>query len=107
MYALSLATAVITVPMIFLIARSPAAEHYVAQGIILAVNFISTTLVGPIAAIGLCLFYFDERVRREGFDIEMLLRGASIDSPPAATDELDSSLDSVSTMEQSSTTEQN
>jgi hypothetical protein len=52
------------------------------QGIMLGINFIVTTLVGPIAAIGLCLFYFDERVRREGFDIEMLLRGASIPTEP-------------------------
>jgi len=44
---------------------------------VLAITFIVTTVVGPIAAIGLCLFYFDERVRREGFDIEMLLRNAS------------------------------
>jgi hypothetical protein len=32
-----------------------------------------------VAAIALCLFYFDERVRHEGFDIEFLMlraRGA-------------------------------
>jgi hypothetical protein len=84
MYALSLATGIITVPLAFLLVRSPASEHYVVQGIILAVNFISTSLVGPIVAIGLCLFYFDERVRREGFDIDVLLRGASIASQAAA-----------------------
>jgi len=84
MYALSLVTAVITVPLALVLARSHAAEQFVLQGIILAVNFISTSLVGPIAAIGLCLFYFDERVRREGFDIEMLLKDASISSPPPA-----------------------
>jgi len=84
MYALSLVTAIITVPIAIILAKNPAAEHLVLQGIILAVNFMSTSLVGPIAAIGLCLFYFDERVRREGFDIEMLLKDASISSPPAA-----------------------
>jgi ABC-type multidrug transport system fused ATPase/permease subunit len=86
MYALMLVTAVITVPLALVIAKSPAAEHFVAQGIVLAVNFMSTSLVGPIAAIGLCLFYFDERVRRDGFDIEVLLRDASISSPPPAPD---------------------
>ena len=84
MYALSIVTAIITVPLALILAKSPAAEHFVLQGIILAVNFMSTSLVGPIAAIGLCLFYFDERVRREGFDIEVLLRDASISSPPPA-----------------------
>ena len=84
MYALLLVAAIITVPLALILAKSPAAEHFVLQGIILAVNFMSTSLVGPIAAIGLCLFYFDERVRREGFDIEVLLRDASISSPPPA-----------------------
>jgi hypothetical protein len=76
-YALWVIVAVIQMPLVFLAARTHAAEQFVMQGVILAVNFIVTTVVGPIAAIGLCLFYFDERVRREGFDIEMLLRGAS------------------------------
>jgi hypothetical protein len=84
MYALLLVTAIITVPLALILAKSPAAEHFVLQGIILAVNFMSTSVVGPIAAIGLCLFYFDERVRREGFDIEVLLKDASISSPPPA-----------------------
>ena len=81
-YALSLVTAVIQLPMVFVMARSPTTEHYMLQGITLAVSFVSTSLVGPVAAIGFCLFYFDERVRREGFDIEILLRGVSAASPP-------------------------
>jgi ABC-type multidrug transport system fused ATPase/permease subunit len=83
-YALSLVAAVIQLPMVFVMARSPATEHYVLQGITLAVTFVSASVVGPVAAIGFCLFYFDERVRREGFDIEILLRGASAPSPPPA-----------------------
>ena len=81
-YALSLVAAVIQLPMVFVLLRNPASQHYVAQGIALAVSFVSTSMVGPVAAIGFCLFYFDERVRREGFDIEILLRGASATSPP-------------------------
>jgi hypothetical protein len=80
-YALYLVAAVILVPLGILTTRTREAQLYLLQGIILAVNFITTTLVGPVAAIGLCLFYFDERVRREGFDIEVMLRGASIPSP--------------------------
>ncbi|MBV8672237.1 MAG: hypothetical protein JOZ33_02275, partial [Acidobacteriaceae bacterium] len=46
------------------------------------------TLVGPIGAIAVCLFYFDERVRREGFDIEWMMNriapGTAVsDAPPA------------------------
>jgi hypothetical protein len=81
-YALSLVAAVIQLPMVFVLLRNPASQHYVAQGIALAVSFVSTSMVGPVAAIGFCLFYFDERVRREGFDIEILLRCASAASPP-------------------------
>jgi hypothetical protein len=92
MYAMRMVTAVITTPLAFVIVRSPTVEHFVMQGIILAVNFLSTTLVGPIAAIGLCLFYFDERVRRDGFDIEMLLRGSLNASPIAALETMQPSI---------------
>ena len=81
-YALSLVAAVIQVPLAFLMLRNPASQHYIAQGLTLAVSFVSTSMVGPVAAIGFCLFYFDERVRREGFDIEILLRDASAASLP-------------------------
>ena len=40
----------------------------------LGVGFVSTCLVTPIYSIGLTLFYLDARVRKEGFDIEWLLR---------------------------------
>jgi hypothetical protein len=80
-YVLWMVATVIQLPFIFFAARAHAAAQLLMQGIILSVNFIVTTVVGPIAAIGLCLFYFDERVRREGFDIEMLLRDASASTP--------------------------
>jgi hypothetical protein len=77
-YVLWIVATFVQLPFVFLATRSGSAQQFLMQGIILGINFIVTTIVGPIAAIGLCLFYFDERVRREGFDIEMLLRGASI-----------------------------
>jgi hypothetical protein len=33
---------------------------------------ISFILLSPVWTIGLCLLYVDERVRREGFDIELM-----------------------------------
>lgn len=77
-YVLWMVATFIQLPFVFLAARAGAAQQFLMQGIMLGINFIVTTIVGPIAAIGLCLFYFDERVRREGFDIEMLLRSTSI-----------------------------
>jgi len=76
-YAVWVVAGLVQLPLAFLAIRAKGAEQFVLQGSVLAISFIVTTVVGPIAAIGLCLFYFDERVRREGFDIEMLLRNAS------------------------------
>jgi hypothetical protein len=35
-----------------------------------------------VYAIALVLFYYDQRVRQEGFDIEMLMRQAGMDAEP-------------------------
>ncbi len=80
-YALTMTAAVIQIPLAFVLLRAHATEQFVLQGLVLAINFVVTTVVGPIAAIGLCLFYFDERVRREGFDIDFLLHSASLGLP--------------------------
>jgi hypothetical protein len=40
-------------------------------------GFVAAILITPILTVGLCLFYFDERVRREGFDIEFLMLQAA------------------------------
>ena len=56
-------------------------------------NFFTSTLIGPIYAIGLTLFYYDQRIRKEGFDIEWMMQaagltalsaGAGESSPPVA-----------------------
>ncbi len=50
----------------------------------LVATFVTSSMVTPIASIALCLFYLDERVRKEGFDLEVLLqRGATPPPPPA------------------------
>jgi hypothetical protein len=40
-------------------------------------------MVVPVSAISLCIFYVDERVRKEGFDVEMLMNRAT--TPPVST----------------------
>lgn len=68
----TLATALIAPMFAFLIqARGQPSPGIVAYT--LAVNAISSALTKPIYAIGLTLFYYDERVRKEGFDIERAL----------------------------------
>lgn len=40
--------------------------------------FLSNALIGPIYSIGLTLFYFDQRIRKEGFDIEWMMQAAGM-----------------------------
>jgi hypothetical protein len=42
------------------------------------VAFFTNTLVGPIYATGLTLFYYDQRVRKEGYDIEWMMQAAGM-----------------------------
>jgi hypothetical protein len=47
--------------------------------------FAIQTLIKPVYGIALVLFYYDQRIRREGFDIEWLMRQAGMAPEPAAT----------------------
>ncbi len=50
----------------------------------LLVGFVTTSVTIPIYAIGLTLFYYDARIRKEGFDVEwMMLRAAPPELPIA------------------------
>jgi len=40
--------------------------------------FLTNTFVGPIYATGFTLFYYDQRVRNEGFDIERMMQTAGM-----------------------------
>ncbi len=42
------------------------------------VNFFITTFIGPIYSAGLTLFYYDQRIRKEGFDIEWMMQAAGM-----------------------------
>jgi len=41
-------------------------------------GFAVNTLIGPIYATGLTLFYYDQRIRKEGFDIEWMMQAAGL-----------------------------
>ena len=58
--------------------------HYELIAVVsLFIGFLSLVLITPVGEVGLCLFYLDQRVRKEGFDIEyMLLRTAPEPLPP-------------------------
>ena len=44
--------------------------------------FFEHALIGPIYSIGLTLFYYDQRIRKEGFDIEWMMRAAGLEPAP-------------------------
>jgi hypothetical protein len=45
------------------------------------VNFLTTSFIGPMWATGLTLFYYDQRIRKEGFDIEWMMQAAGLTVP--------------------------
>jgi hypothetical protein len=46
------------------------------------IGFFTTTFLGPIYATGITLLYYDQRVRKEGFDIEWMMQAAGLIAPP-------------------------
>ena len=50
-------------------------------------NIVSTVVVTPFSAAVVTVLYFDMRVRKEGFDLELLARQVGVD-PPARPDDL-------------------
>lgn len=89
--AIGVIIGVVISPLQFLALQSHGTERQVFLIMHLTGMFFSGLLVGPIGAIALCLFYFDERVRHEGFDIEFLMQRAgdalpSIAERPAVED---------------------
>jgi hypothetical protein len=47
-------------------------------------GFIAGLLTGPLATIGIALAYYDERVRKEAFDLQLMMN--SLESSPAPVD---------------------
>jgi hypothetical protein len=45
------------------------------------VGFLTNSFIGPMYATGLTLFYYDQRVRKEGFDIEWMMQAAGMTVP--------------------------
>jgi hypothetical protein len=49
------------------------------------VGFFTNSFIGPMYATGLTLFYYDQRIRKEGFDIEWMMQAAGLSAPVAPT----------------------
>jgi hypothetical protein len=46
------------------------------------VGFLTSSFIGPMYATGLTLFYYDQRIRKEGYDIEWMMEAAGLSWPP-------------------------
>jgi uncharacterized membrane protein len=95
-FVIELGLATIT-QVFFIVAAYTAAKRHatvpvwmqIAQQV---VGFITNSFIGPMYATGLTLFYYDQRVRKEGFDIEWMMEAAgmnipapAVQAPPAST----------------------
>lgn len=74
-FALQMVAATLQIPFAFMsVAIGPrTGTHAFAEMAVLLITFVARAAITPIASIGLCLVYFDQRVRREAFDLEVLL----------------------------------
>jgi len=84
-------TMAITIPLTFLAALIPGAnspQHAQTAGMVLlfviyGAGFAIQSLTRPLYGIALVLFYYDQRIRQEGFDIEWMMLQAGLVTPPA------------------------
>lgn len=73
------------VPLVFLIVVV-VKNHMIfpvwAQIVWQFVGFLTNSFIGPMYATGLTLFYYDQRIRKEGYDIEWMMEAAGLSWPP-------------------------
>jgi hypothetical protein len=80
-YVLQMVAGGIQIPLVMIASNARGAEHVLLLAIELVVGFVAAMLVAPVASIALCLIYVDERVRREGYDIEVLMQRSLAPAP--------------------------
>jgi len=54
------------------------------QAALLVSTFVSECLVGPLATIAFSLVYYDERVRKEAFDLQLMMMTLDSPAPPGS-----------------------
>jgi hypothetical protein len=87
MLVLVLETMALVLTQTFFVVYSLRHHYQLPVGLRIAqqiVAFITNSFVGPILAIGTTLFYYDQRVRKEGYDIEWMMAAAGLASAPPA-----------------------
>jgi hypothetical protein len=59
-------------------------NRIIALVLIYLASFVSGSLTGPLATIGISLLYYDERVRKEAFDLQLMMSSLDAAAPPLA-----------------------
>ena len=80
----SIVTWVFTIPAVLvagLVAKGSPALATLFTGL---ASFLAATLAGPIITIALSLVYFDQRVRKEAFDLQLMMAAVDGTPPPSA-----------------------
>ena len=85
-WALMLVAGILQAPFAMMPLMFPGKSHYISEMTVLLIMFIARSAVTPVASIGLTLIYFDQRVRREAFDLEVLLGPEQPSALPASPD---------------------
>ena len=57
------------------------------------VGFFTNSFIGPMYATGLTVFYYDQRVRKEGYDIERMMQAAGLTVPSPSSEPAPSAID--------------
>ncbi|MGO9337092.1 MAG: glycerophosphoryl diester phosphodiesterase membrane domain-containing protein [Terracidiphilus sp.] len=86
----SILSVAITLPLVLLMALIPASrnpQHAQAVGtitllVVYGASFAVQALTRPVYGIALVLFYYDQRIRQEAFDIEWMMLQAGLVVPP-------------------------
>jgi hypothetical protein len=90
-FAISMLSAIPTMIVIFIAAArgggaaQSSAAFIAAEIVRVVMDFALQVLIAPVSAIALVLFYYDQRVRKEGFDIEWMMQQAGLAQPVSAT----------------------
>jgi hypothetical protein len=85
-FAMYMVAIAIAMPLSALAMQNKAAHVFLLQSLNIIIGLVTGSVIGPVGAIGLCLFYIDQRIRKEGFDIEFLMERsgpAPVMAPPS------------------------
>ncbi len=72
----------VQIPMFFMLWKSKGSPTMATQVLSSFGTFLSGSFVMPIYSIAITLFYYDQRIRKEGYDVEWLMDQAAMPATP-------------------------